>query len=380
MIEIGNGVFMAEQSSQGLAMSRTHMTYWCIMKAILLLGNDFTEMSKETHGVIANPDAISVNQDALGIAGRRVASMPPSNLTLVDSGDDTLAVLAKCVPGKKAQSWTFQAHHQKAEPTLLAIAPCNHSDSLQHWNFSVGADLNQVWTPLQSLGTGQCIDDTRSNDPLQTATCTPHAAGQAYTLLEATTGQMTAAGHGRGCRCLDVYQHRGPDVELGGCKTEDMSNQQWTPTGPSKTMLQTRSTVFPPGNPMCLTLTKGSAGGTLAAVDGNGRQWLLAGVDGLKTSNVVLAGSTRAKSLNPSSMIWQVLPDPHSGGAAAAVARGGRLTRNVTINGYAARGSGSLSFQNNFGASGRECDCPTSHHPLLPVLFHSFFRPLQKPS
>jgi hypothetical protein len=27
MIEIGNGVFTAEQSSQALAMSQTHMTY-----------------------------------------------------------------------------------------------------------------------------------------------------------------------------------------------------------------------------------------------------------------------------------------------------------------------------------------------------------------
>ena len=62
MIEIGNGVFTAEISDHALAMSRTHMTYWCIMKAVMLLGNDFTAMSKATLGVVANLDAISVNQ------------------------------------------------------------------------------------------------------------------------------------------------------------------------------------------------------------------------------------------------------------------------------------------------------------------------------
>jgi alpha-galactosidase len=77
MIEIGNGVFTAEESEQALAMAQTHMTYWCIMKAIMLLGNDFTKMSKETLGVVSNADAISVNQDDLGIAGRRVKSVKP---------------------------------------------------------------------------------------------------------------------------------------------------------------------------------------------------------------------------------------------------------------------------------------------------------------
>ena len=36
MIEIGNGVFTAEQSPQALAMAQTHMTYWSIMKAIMV--------------------------------------------------------------------------------------------------------------------------------------------------------------------------------------------------------------------------------------------------------------------------------------------------------------------------------------------------------
>ena len=36
MIEIGNGAFTAEQSPQALAMAQTHMTYWSIMKAIMV--------------------------------------------------------------------------------------------------------------------------------------------------------------------------------------------------------------------------------------------------------------------------------------------------------------------------------------------------------
>ena len=59
MIEIGNGAFVAEESSQALAMAQTHMTYWCMMKAVMLLGNDFTKMSKETLSVVSNRDGVS---------------------------------------------------------------------------------------------------------------------------------------------------------------------------------------------------------------------------------------------------------------------------------------------------------------------------------
>ena len=43
------------------------------MKAPLILGNDIPDESSATFGVISNREAISVNQDPLGIQARRVA-------------------------------------------------------------------------------------------------------------------------------------------------------------------------------------------------------------------------------------------------------------------------------------------------------------------
>ena len=64
------------------------------------------------------------------------------------------------------------------------------------------ADLLTVWTPLRSLATGQCVDYSKGNDPLETtADCVPHSASQAYTLDK--EGHISAAGPGS--HCLDVY-------------------------------------------------------------------------------------------------------------------------------------------------------------------------------
>jgi hypothetical protein len=275
------------------------------MKAVLLLGNDFTQMSKETLAVVSNSDAISVNQDALGIAGRRVKSVPPTNLTLVDSGDDALALLAPCVPGKKEQQWTYTTKEQKPQPTILGIAPCNASDQLQFWNFSVDADLLHVWTPLRPVVTGECVDSTLSHDPLETsAECEPHQAAQAFT-LRSGTAQIKQAGPGS--RCLDVYKHTGPDVELSECKTaggkSTLGNQQWTVLKQRSTagadwstgMLQTRSEKFDKEHPMCLTVSSGVAGGVLSTTDSAGKRWFMSTPSTME-SNVFQEDSARAKT------------------------------------------------------------------------------------
>ena len=92
-----------------------------------------------------------------------------------------------------------------------------------------------------------------------------------------------------------------------------MANQQWTVRG-GGTMLQSRSEKFSAADPMCLTVVKGAAGGTLSARDDAGHTWLLAGAESTTYSNVVLSGSARAKGLNPQATIWQVLADLHSPG------------------------------------------------------------------
>ena len=74
-IEVGNAPdFVCAESPAALARCRAHFTMWTIMKAPLLLGNDIPNESSATLGVISNKEAIVVNQDPLGIQGRRVSS------------------------------------------------------------------------------------------------------------------------------------------------------------------------------------------------------------------------------------------------------------------------------------------------------------------
>jgi alpha-galactosidase len=61
MLEVGNGMTSYED--------RAHFSMWCILAAPLIAGNDLSNMSEETHDILANKDVIAVDQDSLGIEG-----------------------------------------------------------------------------------------------------------------------------------------------------------------------------------------------------------------------------------------------------------------------------------------------------------------------
>jgi alpha-galactosidase len=65
MLEIGNG---------GMTFTeyRSHMSLWSIAKAPLLIGCDVRNMSNETIELLTNPEVIAVNQDPLGIQGKKL--------------------------------------------------------------------------------------------------------------------------------------------------------------------------------------------------------------------------------------------------------------------------------------------------------------------
>lgn len=64
MLEVGNGMSVAED--------RAHFSLWCMMAAPLILGNDLTAMTQETLDIILNKEAISIDQDPLGVQGLRL--------------------------------------------------------------------------------------------------------------------------------------------------------------------------------------------------------------------------------------------------------------------------------------------------------------------
>src|ERR1700687_3570099 len=64
MLEIGNGGMSADEY-------RTHMTFWSILAAPLIAGNDLRNMIPETRAILTNSEVIAIDQDVLGKQGQR---------------------------------------------------------------------------------------------------------------------------------------------------------------------------------------------------------------------------------------------------------------------------------------------------------------------
>ena len=48
------------------------MSLWCLTKAPLIISTDLRNASNATIAILTNPQAIAVNQDSLGVAGKLV--------------------------------------------------------------------------------------------------------------------------------------------------------------------------------------------------------------------------------------------------------------------------------------------------------------------
>lgn len=55
--------------------SRTQMALWAIMAAPLFMSNDLRNISAEARSILQNKMAISINQDAMGMQGRRIVKV-----------------------------------------------------------------------------------------------------------------------------------------------------------------------------------------------------------------------------------------------------------------------------------------------------------------
>ncbi|XP_074287605.1 alpha-galactosidase-like [Silene latifolia] len=65
MLEVGNG-------GMTTAEYRSHFSIWALAKAPLLIGCDLRSMDEVTLEILSNKDVISVNQDEVGIQGRKI--------------------------------------------------------------------------------------------------------------------------------------------------------------------------------------------------------------------------------------------------------------------------------------------------------------------
>ncbi|KAK7374093.1 hypothetical protein VNO80_07519 [Phaseolus coccineus] len=65
MLEVGNGGMKKNEYI-------VHFSLWALSKAPLLLGCDVRNMTKETVEIVTNKEVIAVNQDSLGVQGKKV--------------------------------------------------------------------------------------------------------------------------------------------------------------------------------------------------------------------------------------------------------------------------------------------------------------------
>ncbi|GAB2275347.1 hypothetical protein Dimus_010107 [Dionaea muscipula] len=68
MLEVGNGGMTTEEY-------RSHFSIWALVKAPLLIGCDVRSMDKTTLELLSNTEVIAINQDMLGVQGKKVKKL-----------------------------------------------------------------------------------------------------------------------------------------------------------------------------------------------------------------------------------------------------------------------------------------------------------------
>ena len=67
MLEVGNGKL-------SLSENRTHFSWWAMLAAPLLAGNDLPKMKPEITAILTNKDVVAIDQDSLGKQGKHAYS------------------------------------------------------------------------------------------------------------------------------------------------------------------------------------------------------------------------------------------------------------------------------------------------------------------
>lgn len=110
MLEVGNGMPANED--------RAHFTMWCMVASPLIMGHDLRNSSKQTLEILTNRDAISINQDSLGVAGFRYATRDSVHVWCkpLKNGEWAVTFLNR---GTKAVSFEFDWKSEAIADPLL---------------------------------------------------------------------------------------------------------------------------------------------------------------------------------------------------------------------------------------------------------------------
>jgi alpha-galactosidase len=86
MLEVGNGGLTLDED-------RTHFSFWCLFAAPLMAGNDLVAMTPEIRDILTNREVIAVDQDPLGMQGRKVLDDGTGEVWIKPLADGSRAVI-----------------------------------------------------------------------------------------------------------------------------------------------------------------------------------------------------------------------------------------------------------------------------------------------
>ena len=100
VLEVGNGHMTDVEYV-------THFSLWSLSKAPLIIGCDVTKINATTISILTNPEVIAVNQDPLGVQGKRVAGLTPQTKNI----SFEIIIANASTPGIDSQcyQWTYDS-------------------------------------------------------------------------------------------------------------------------------------------------------------------------------------------------------------------------------------------------------------------------------
>lgn len=323
MLEIGNGDFAAEKGKVFLEMARAHYSMWAAMKAVLLLGNDLSIMSNQTLGILLNSFVIQINQDEWGRQAQRISSVAGSNT--LTAPNNVIPTITKCNSSRITQRWYYNNSTRPPSkiPTRLTIAPCNSSDPSQLWDLSNKTMKNKL--------TSYCVDTVASSGYIgQTATCESKKQNNSQYWILNSNNHISSINND----CLDVYNFRGPNIFIGGCKKPGMAdeNQVFTYDNNTQMLHSALSNTHGFGN-VCVAVSFPPSGNPLSTIDELGQHWCL------KDMHSGSPGNFRAVPCTEESDVFSTDPP---------IVKGAGLQNYA----FSKTGSSEMGWNNQFGASG----------------------------
>jgi len=194
MLEVGNGGMTTEEY-------RTHFSLWALAKAPLIIGCDITKMSADTKEILMNTEVIAVNQDPLGVQGRKVAHKASS------TNEEAANVIIRDCNGDDNQKWTLEKDgsiRTSSGTMCLDVPNCNHQAT--------------------ELGIFQCHVGDKS--------FCEDSKNQVWDVENPNGGKITSRLDSN--LCVDVWNNQGPVVETYPCNGGD--NQRWVYNSEDKTL------------------------------------------------------------------------------------------------------------------------------------------------